>query len=146
VALEEADENTEATGVWYECAVELFNGLEVLTGLREARIVLVLDGGRRLVSHPEDVSTGKPGESFHLPGSGMQPGPTTYDTLGVVNPPPRQFVRKELRGGFRKEAADALKTGRWERIAFEAQRPKRPFFGILGSKTYRATILESKKV
>jgi hypothetical protein len=28
----------------------------------------------------------------------------------------------------------------WRRIDFEAGRPKRPFLGILGSKTYRKTI------
>jgi hypothetical protein len=137
VPLDEADENMEATGVFYRCVVELFSGLEVPTGLRDARIELVLADGGWLASHPDDLSTGK---TVHFPGS-VPGGPprerTRYDTLGVVNLPPRQFVRKELRGEFGKDAADALKTGAWKRLVFEARRPKRP---LLWRRAYRKTI------
>jgi hypothetical protein len=46
---------------------------------------------------------------------------------------------------FGKDAADAIKTRRWKRIDFVAERPKRPFLGILGSKTYRKTILKPER-
>jgi hypothetical protein len=54
----------------------------------------------------------------------------------VINLPPRQFVHKELSGGFGKAAAEACKSRGW-RIEFVAQRPKRPLFW---RKTYRKTI------
>ena len=45
-----------------------------------------------------------------------------------------------LHGYFGKEMEDALKTRRWERIEFVAERPARPIFGVLGSKTHRKTL------
>jgi hypothetical protein len=134
--VEVANETTRAAGVSYECTVDLFNGSEVPTGLHDARIELVLANGRRLTSHPEDLGTGK---TVQTPGIGTQYQVRVYDTLGVINLPSRQFVRMELRGGFGKDAADALKTGRWKRIVFEARRPKRP---LLWRRVYRKTIVK----
>ena len=128
VPLEEANETTEADGVEYRFAIDLCNGKEVPTGLRAPRVELVHDG-RRQPSSPYDSTTGR-----------QLSGRLIADTLEVVNIPPRQVVRKELHGYFGKEVADALKTGRWERIEFVAERPARPIFGVLGSKTYRKTL------
>lgn len=125
-----ADETTEADGVEYRFAIDLFNGKEVPTGLRDVTVVFVHNDGHRQRSSPYDSETGR-----------QVSGRLIADQLVVINVSPRQFVRKELHGYFGKEEADAVKTGRWERtLVFEAKRPKRPILGILGSKTYHKTI------
>ena len=54
--------------------------------------------------------------------------------------PPRQFTHLELRDdSLSKEAAVVLKGGGWK-IEFVAERPGRPFFGILGRRAYRKLI------
>jgi hypothetical protein len=135
VPLEEADETTEAEGVAYTVAIDLFNGKEVPTGLRNVRVEMILDNGRSVESRPDDLET----ERQH-PIRVERSLRIIIDKLDVLNIPPRQFVHKELRGSFGKEAAKALSVGRWRSIDFVADRPKRPFLGILGSKTYRKTI------
>lgn len=122
VPLAEADEKTEAGGSLYVFEIDLFNGMEVPTGLRRVRVELVRDDGECLESRPYDVEDRLLG-------------------LDVINLAPRQFRHLELHeDAFGKDAADILKAGRWERIDFVGERPKRPFLGILGGKTYRKTI------
>lgn len=122
VPLEEADEKTEASGAHYIFEIDLFNGREVPTGLRRVRVELVCDDGERLESRPYDAENRPLG-------------------LDVINIPPRQFKHLELHeDALGKDAADILKTGRWKRIDFAGERPKRPFLGVLGRKTYRKTI------
>jgi len=129
VRLEDADETTEANGASYHAALTLFNGKEVPTGLRDLAVVFVSADGRREPDHPDDPESARRTSA----------GTFIFDRLAVLNLQPRQFKRLELRGEFGKDAADALKTGRWERIMFEAQRPKRP---LLWRKTYRKTIIK----
>jgi hypothetical protein len=63
--------------------------------------------------------------------------------VDIVNIPPRQFVHIEFRGSFdSREAVTALTSAKWQRVEFEAKRPKRPFLGILGRKTFRKTITD----
>jgi hypothetical protein len=50
----------------------------------------------------------------------------------------------EVHSDFGKDAANAFKTGRLKRIDFVAERPRRPVFGNLGSKTCRKTITKPK--
>jgi hypothetical protein len=140
VSLEEADEKTEADGMRYGVAIDLFNGKEVPTGLRDVRVELVRDHGRPIESRPDDLATGRLPEIRVA----MRVPRTRFDKLDVLNIPPRQFVHKELRGEFGKDAAEALSGGSWRSIDFVGERPKRPFLGILGSKTYRKTITEPK--
>jgi hypothetical protein len=138
VSWEHADETTEAEGVSYVFGIDLFNGKEVPTGLRDIAVVLLRGDGERFTSRPDDLTTGRRTPAIPLTISGFM----EYDTRNVLNIPPRQFAHMELSGGFDKEAANVIKTRRWTRIVFEAQRPKRPILGILGSKTYRKTIIE----
>jgi hypothetical protein len=128
VDLLDADETTDADAVEYRFAIDLFNGKEVPTGLRDVRVVFVHSGGDHHTSTPNDLETGR-----------QLSGRLMIDELKVINIPPRQFVRKEMQGYFGKEEADALKTGTWERIEFVGEFPSRP---ILGSKTYRKTVTE----
>ena len=118
LSLANADESTKASGVSYVFVIDFFNGKEMPTGLRNASVVLVRDDGKRIPSLP----LGEKNRS-----------------LEVINLAARQFEHHELRGGFGKKAANALTTGRWKRILFEAERPKRP---LLWRKTYRKTITE----
>jgi hypothetical protein len=48
----------------------------------------------------------------------------------------------ELQGEFDQVGVLALASETWNRIDFVGKSPKRPFMGILGSKTYRKTIIE----
>jgi hypothetical protein len=132
----EADEAAGATGVSYHCAVDLFNGKEVPTGLRDIAVVFIDSSGKRFLDHPDNPESARRTSA----------GTFIFDRLAILNLQPLQFKRLEMRGEFGKDAANALLSGRWERIVFEAQRPKRPFFGILGSKTYRETIINSQEV
>jgi len=128
VSWKDAEETTEADGVYYRFAIDLFNGKEVPTGLRDVLVVFVHHGGRREPSPPYDSKTGR-----------QVSGRLVADELEVINVSPRQFVRTELHGYFGKEEADAIKTGRWKRMVFETKRPKRP---LLWRKTYRKIIIE----
>jgi hypothetical protein len=127
VSWKDADANTEASGVQYIFAIDLFNGKEVPTGLRDVRVELVRDdGGRLKSSRPSDIAADP-------------------RDVNVINIPPRQFKHMRLYGeDFGKDAADALKTTGWKQIEFVGERPKRPVLGILGTKTYRKTITEPK--
>jgi hypothetical protein len=105
-------DTTKVDFLKYRVDITLFNGREVPTGLQDIKIVLVHEDGRR-------------GE------------PSRPEGVAVINVPPRQFAHKELTGTFAREEAQALATGNWQRVEFEAQRPKRP---LLWRKTYRKTI------
>jgi hypothetical protein len=125
--------------VRYRFAIDLFNGKEVPTGLRGTRIELVHDDGKRFKSIPEDLGTARVGTLY--PGIPTPVG-AGIDSLEVVNLPPRQFVRKELQGSFGREAAVMLASGKWSRVEFVGELPARPFFGLLGSKTFRCVVAE----
>jgi hypothetical protein len=124
------DAEKEATEVSYRTAINLYNGKEVPTGLQDIAIVLVRDDGKRgLPSRPSDLTTGR---------RDHYSSPPRYDVVATINVPPRQFIRKELKGTFGREEAVALATGKWQRVEFVGKRPKRP---LLWRKTYRKTII-----
>jgi hypothetical protein len=120
----EVDEGMSVQGAHYILPVDLFNGKEVPTGLRDVRVDLIRDDGERVESRP------------HEPLEGTAPR-----AVNVINIPPRQFVHRELQGGMAGEAGEAIKLKKWRKLEFVGELPKRPFFGILGSKVYRKTII-----
>jgi hypothetical protein len=123
-----------AKRVEYRFAIDLFNGKEVPTGLRDVEVVLTREDGEPLRSRPYDVLGVR-----RVPSSDARTSEAS--TVYVINIPPRQFVHKELAGSFdSREAVVALASERWERVEIVAKRPKRPILGVLGSKTYRKTI------
>jgi xanthine/CO dehydrogenase XdhC/CoxF family maturation factor len=123
-----------AERVEYRFSIDLFNGKEVPTGLRDIKVVLIREDGEDLTSRPYDLLSVHRDPSFDV---------MTKSDVDVLNIPPRQFVRKELAGSFdSREAVVVLTTGKWKQVEFVGEFPKRPFFGILGSKTYRKTIIE----
>ncbi len=125
----ETDRPEEATAVDYSGHLALFNGKEIPVALQDPSLVFVCKDGRKLVSKRVDDAA----SAVH------RQGRTTYTPVYGINISPRQFLHKELRGGFGQEAVEALRTGRWKRIMFEAKRPKRPLFW---RKTYRKTVLK----
>jgi hypothetical protein len=133
----DATEAIEAQGVAYDFAVDLFNAKEVPIGLRGISVEIVLNDERRITSKPYDPAT----FSEDL---ARQRGYDKLPLLAVLNLPPRQLIHMKLSGSFGEEAASALISGKWHRIEFVGKFPKRPFFGILGSKTYRKTITDPR--
>jgi hypothetical protein len=131
----DATEAIEAEGVGYDFAVDLFNGKEVPISLRDISVEIVLDDEKRITSKPYDPAAYKEVLA-------RQRGYHKLDVLNVLNLPPRHLVHIVLGGSFGEEAASVLISGKWRRIEFVGKFPKRPFFGILGSKTYRKTITE----
>lgn len=123
--------------VEYSFAVDLFNGKEVPTGLRDIKVELIRKEGEPLTSRPEDRQSGRrehPHQALH------------YSRVDVINLAPRQFLRMELQGEFDREGVLALASEeKWRRIDFVGKRPKRPLLGILGSKTYRKTITNPRR-
>jgi hypothetical protein len=130
-----ATEAIEAQGVAYDFAVDLFNGKEVPIGLRDISVEIVLDDEKRITSKPYDPAT-------FSEALARQRGYDNLPLLNVLNLPPRQLVHMVLSGSFGEEAASVLISRKWRRIEFVGKFPKRPFFGILGSKTYRKTLIE----
>lgn len=123
---------TTAERVEFSFAVDLFNGREVPTGLRNIKVELIRKEGEPLTSRPEDRQ------------SGSRENRWRYSRVDVINLAPRQFVRMELQGEFDREGVLTLASEeKWRRIDFVGERPKRPFMGILGSKTYRKTITDT---
>jgi hypothetical protein len=84
-----AQRHEDATHVRYRFAIDLFNGKEAPTGLRDASVVLVRNDGKRFTSQPSDLAS-------------MQYDPSvsmwTRSDVYVINIPPRQFVRMEITG------------------------------------------------
>jgi len=126
----ESDETTKANGVFYAFAVDLFNGREVPISLNAISVEIVLNNDRRIGSYPYENATYEHQLSWR----------TIYDKIDVINVPPRQFVHQVVMGTFDENAAYALTSGKWRSFEFVGKLPKRPFFGILGSKTFRKTI------
>lgn len=120
----EVEEGMTVQGAQYTLAVDLFNGKEVPTGLRDMRVDLIRDDGERVTSRPRVPMEG-----------------TAQRAVDVINILPRQFVHLELYGGMAGEAGEAIRDKKWRRVEFVGELPKRPFLGILGSKTYRKTII-----
>jgi hypothetical protein len=126
------EEAASADRVEYSFAVDLFNGKEIPTGLRDIRVEVIRKEGEPLTSRPEDRQSGR-SESRHQA--------RRYSRVDVINLAPRQFLRMELQGKFDREGVLTLVSKeKWRRIDFVGKRPKRPLLGILGSKTYRKTI------
>jgi hypothetical protein len=73
VSWRDADEKTEASGVRYTFAMDLFNGKEAPTGLRDPLVVLVRDDGER------------------FEGRTLEVGPPESRMQDVINLLPRQF-------------------------------------------------------
>ena len=132
--VEPGEAASEAKRVEYRFAIDLFNGKEVPTGLRDIKIVLTREDAESLTSRPYDLLSVQRDPSFDV---------MTKSDVDVLNLPPRQFVRKELAGSFdSQEAVEAFTAAKWVQVEFVAEFPKRPFFGILGSNTYRKTITD----
>ena len=132
--VEPAQAAASAERVDYRFSIDLFNGREIPTGLRDIKVVLIREDGEPLTSQPYDLTSLRHEELT---------GRLAYDTVDVVNIPPRQFVHIDFRGSFdSREAVTALTSAKWQRMEFKAKRPKRPFMGVLGSKTYRKTITD----
>jgi hypothetical protein len=120
-----------AERVEFSFAVDLFNGKEVPTGLRDIKVELVRKRREQpLTSRPEDRQ------------SGSRENRWRYSRVDVINLAPRQFLRMELQGMFDREGVLALASEKWKRIDFVGERPKRPILGVLGSKTYRKPITD----
>ena len=141
--MKEPERPEDAGGANYRLSVDLFNGREVPTGLLNVRVELFSsDSGagedEPFVSIPQDLSTTRRGKDY--PGLGEVGG--GIDDLKMINLPPRQIVHIELKGTFGKEAAVALAAQEWSRVDFVGELPAKPFYGILGNKTYRKTITE----
>ena len=126
---------TSAQRVEFTFDVDLFNGKEVPTGLRDIKVELVRKEGESLTSRTKDRQTGR----REHPHQAMR-----YSKVDVINLAPRQFLRMELQGEFDRAGVLALASQMWRRIEFVGERPKRPILGVLGSKTYRKTITDPK--
>jgi hypothetical protein len=125
-----------AERVEFSLAVDLFNGKEVPTGLRDIKVELIRKEGEPLTSRPEDRQSGRREHPHHA---------IRYIRVDVINLAPRQFLRMELQGEFDREGVLALASEeKWRRIDFVGERPKRPILGVLGRKTYRKTITDPK--
>jgi hypothetical protein len=126
---------TSAERVEFSFAVDLFNGKEVPTGLRDIKVELVRKEGESLTSRPEDRQRVSRQNRY----TEMR-----YSRVDVINLAPRQFLRMELQGEFDRAGVLALASEKWRRIEFVGERPKRPILRVLGSKTYRKTITDPK--
>jgi hypothetical protein len=116
---------TLAKRVGYSLAVDLFNGKEVPTGLRDIKVALVRKDGEPLTSRPQDRQSGS---------RDSRSGVLRYSRVGVLNIQPRQFVRMELQGEFDRAGALALAAEMWERIEFVGERPKPPSWESSGAR------------
>jgi hypothetical protein len=126
---------TSAQRVEFTFDVDLFNGKEVPTGLRDIKVELVRKEGESLTSRTEDRQSGRREHPHQA---------IRYSKVDVINLAPRQFLRMELQGEFDRAGVLALASQMWRRIEFVGERPKRPILGVLGSKTYRKTITDPK--
>ena len=98
-------------------------------------MVLLLETGSRLTGRPDDLGSMRPS----LTQVARQPTRVVYDKLDVINVPPRQFVRKELKERFDRDEALAPASGRYKQIVLEGKRPALP---LLLHPTYREVIPE----
>jgi hypothetical protein len=130
----EVEEGMTVQGARYTLPVDLFNGKEVPIGLRNVRVDLVHDEGARVESRPLVPLEGTARRAV------VSVGGTAMQEVDVINIPPRWFVHLELHGSMTGEAGEAIKNKKWRKLEFVGELPKRPFLGILGSKTYRKTI------
>ena len=126
---------TSAQRVEFTFDVDLFNGKEVPTGLRDIKVELVRKEGESLTSRTEDRQSGRRERPHQA---------ISYSKVYVINLAPRQFLRMELQGEFDRAGVLALASQMWRRIEFVGERPMRPILGVLGSKTYRKTITDPK--
>ena len=123
----QAHKLAERMEYWF--VIDLFNGKEVPSALRDVAVELVRKDGGPLRIRPCNLSGVK-----HFAEANKE----NCDTVDVINIPPRQIVRKQLGGVFdTREAINALASGRWKRVRLVAKRPKHP---LLRRKTYRKTI------
>jgi len=92
----------------YRFAIDLFNGVEVPTALRDLSVVLVRDDGVRFRSQPYDLATVGRDPSFD--------NQMLKQDVYVINIPPRQLARVEFAGSFEGDGMIALATGTWKRV------------------------------
>lgn len=101
--------------VTYSFSLDMFNGREIPTGLRDISVVLVCEGGQ-LVNEPDDLGT----RTLYASNPGFPPG-YRYDKVGVINLPPREWVHKELQGEFRTEGEIKVET--WQKAILVGKWP-----------------------
>lgn len=119
-----------AKRVEYRFAIDVFNGKEIPTGLRDIKVELVREGGSPLESRPEDLMSLRKDE--------LSEGLVRTE-VSVINIPPRHFVHMQLTGSFdTREAVVALTGGSWRRVELVGKLPGGLLFSR--SKTYRKTI------
>src|SRR5215208_4521196 len=73
------------------------------------------EDGSRLTGRPDDLGSMRPS----LTQVARQPTRVVYDKLDVINVPPRQFVRKEVKERFDRDEALAPASGRYKQIVLE---------------------------
>ena len=119
-----------AKRVGYRFAIDVFNGKEIPTGLRDIKVELVREGGSPLESRPYDLMSVRKDE--------LSKGLVRTE-VAVINIPPRHFVHMQLTGSFdTREAVVALRGGSWKRVEIVGQLSR----GLLlsRSKIYRKKI------
>lgn len=103
----------------YSFGLDLFNGRDMPTGLRNLTVVLICKDGE-LVSKPEDRAT----RSVHKIGSftGTR-SRITFEEMSVINLPPRQWVHKEFQGTFVMK--EGVTISEWQRVELVGEWPSR---------------------
>jgi len=123
------DNPGEATEFEYSLHLDLYNSKDVPVGLRSISLEFAYADGP-VHTTPLDGETHRYSQSRgHV-----------YDTMHVINLPPKQWVHKELRGWVAPERGQDLMG--WERVEFVAEHPRHAGLGILGSKTYRKAVTQ----
>lgn len=130
--LESAD--AAAVALVYSFDLDLFNGKDIPTGLRDLTVTLICKDGK-LSSKPEDRDTRRVEEVGR--GFGMGPGSIiSYEEMSVINLPPRQWVHKEFQGRF--EPKEGVTISEWQRAELVAKWPSRWRWNL--KKTFKKTI------
>lgn len=121
------DPGTELPGppdyATYSFTLDFFNGKELPVGLRKIKLYFKCKGGT-LETVPEAPETGRTAAAI-----------TRYDTVNVLNLPPRQLVSQGFQGGFRGEDVKVLDG--WKEVKLVAEFPGS---GWLGRRTYSEVI------
>ncbi len=124
------DRATEARYVNYFFDLDLFNGRDMPTGLRNLKVALICPDGE-LLSEPIDRAS----RSVERVGGFGEIGGRArvhYEELSVINLPPREWVRKEFRGSFHD--LEGVNVSKWNRADLVGEWPRH------WRKTFKKTI------
>ena len=107
IGIERAD---EVTWLDYSFALDLFNGRDIPTGLRNLKVILVCEDGKEVRSEPADRAS-------------VRPGASSPEEMSVINLPPRKWVHKEFVGTFHEP--EGINVGKWQRADLVGEWPRR---------------------